>query len=65
MATLDAMGEAVEDRPMPPDSYLEFHPQGRLSDEERRILHDWTFSERYRLQVELMDKGKVPKVAAQ
>ncbi|HEY1661812.1 MAG TPA: heme-binding domain-containing protein [Verrucomicrobiae bacterium] len=65
IATLGAMGEAVGVSTMPPDSYLEFHPRGKLSNDERQIFHDWAVSERHRLQVELLDTGKTQKVAVQ
>jgi len=63
LATLTAMSEAVKKHAMPPDSYLEFHPQGGISDDERMTLSDWAQSERYRLQDELLNNNKKAKMA--
>lgn len=65
IATMDAIGEAAAEKAMPPVYYEEFHAHGRLTDDERKILYDWAMSTRYQLQVDLLDHGKVPKVATQ
>lgn len=57
-ATLTAISQAVAERAMPPDSYLEFHPQSRLSDDERKALSDWAQKQRERLETSYFSGAK-------
>jgi hypothetical protein len=41
--------DEVEDGAMPLSSYLPMHPKARLSEEDKKILCDWTAAERERL----------------
>ena len=41
--------DEVEDGVMPLSSYLPMHPKARLSDQDKKILCDWTAAERERL----------------
>jgi Haem-binding domain len=41
--------DEVEDGAMPLGSYLPMHPKARLSEEDKKILCDWTAAERERL----------------
>jgi hypothetical protein len=65
IATLGAISEAVEVRSMPPDTYLEFHPQGRLSIDDRKVLGDWANDMGHSQQVLLLDSPKKARAANQ
>jgi len=65
LATLRAMNQVVKVGAMPLDSYSKFHPQGKLSDEERRIFCDWAQSESRRLQDALWNNEKPQKSVIQ
>jgi Haem-binding domain len=47
-ATLGSMAMVVNRGAMPLDSYKKFHPEARLSHEERKIFYDWASAERQR-----------------
>lgn len=63
IATLGAISEAVAEKAMPPDGYLEFHSQARLSDDDRKTLADWAKDTRHSQQVLLLDTPKKNKLA--
>jgi hypothetical protein len=49
---LDEIEEEVEHGGMPLPIYVSMHPEAKLSDEDRRIIHDWAKGERDRLKGE-------------
>ena len=61
LATLRTMDKVVRRDAMPLDSYKRFHPQGKLSDEERKIFCDWAQSESQLLQNALLDGEKTQR----
>jgi hypothetical protein len=63
IATLGAISEAVAEKAMPPDGYLEFRPQARLSEDDRKALADWARDTQHSQQVLLLDGTKVTKAA--
>jgi hypothetical protein len=65
IATLGAISEAVAEKAMPPDGYLKFHSQARLSDDDRKALADWARDTRHSQQVLLLDTPKTMKTASQ
>ena len=46
---LRQMCDEIEDGQMPLSSYLPMHPAAKLSDQDKKILCDWTAQERERL----------------
>jgi len=47
---LDEIEEEVEHGGMPLPIYVSMHPEAKLSDEDRRMIHDWAKAERNRLK---------------
>ncbi|EAZ80852.1 heme-binding domain-containing protein [Algoriphagus machipongonensis] len=41
-ATMSKISEVLEEGEMPPKKFLEFKPEGALTDEEKTILLDWS-----------------------
>jgi hypothetical protein len=64
IATLGAISEAVTEKAMPPDGYLEFRPQARLSEDDRKALADWASDSSHSQQVLLLDTPKTAKIAS-
>ena len=50
--TLQEICDEVLDGNMPLPSYLPMHPQARLSEQDKKVLCDWTEAERQRLNAE-------------
>lgn len=50
--SLQEICEEVEDGNMPLPSYLPMHPNARLSEQDKRVLCDWTEAERQRLDTQ-------------
>ena len=44
ISKLDNISEVVEKGDMPPEKFLESHPDKKLTDEEAKILKDWAIS---------------------
>lgn len=47
---LDEIEEEVEQGKMPIPMYVSMHPEAKLSDEDKRTIHDWAKGERNRLR---------------
>jgi hypothetical protein len=59
IATLESMATVVKRGAMPLDSYRKFHPEARLSDEERKAFCDWALAERQReFENNILEKPK-------
>jgi len=41
IATMDAVLEVLEEGSMPPEKYLSFKPEGKLTEEEVKLLKEW------------------------
>jgi Haem-binding domain len=50
--SLQEICDEVADGNMPLPSYLPMHPQARLSEQDKKVLCDWTEAERQRLNAE-------------
>jgi hypothetical protein len=46
---LGKMGEVIEEGKMPPERYLENNPDKKLTEEQKKLLLDWTKQESERL----------------
>jgi len=44
ISTLDAISEVTEKGEMPPEKFLESHPEKKLTDEEAKLLKEWAIS---------------------
>ena len=50
--TLQEICDEVTDGKMPLPSYLPMHPKARLSEEDKKIICDWTEAERQRMDAQ-------------
>ncbi|HEY3762495.1 MAG TPA: heme-binding domain-containing protein [Verrucomicrobiae bacterium] len=64
IANLGAISEAVTEKTMPPDGYMDFHPQSRLSADDRKTLARWAGDTWHSQLVLLLDTPKVAKTAS-